>query len=278
MLQRTYGYICIFDLVFSFSQYIQKQNCWIIYGSSNFNFLRNPDTVFHGGHTNLYSHQQHTSVPFSPHPHQHLLFLTFLTIDFLSGMRGYLILVLIQISLMTSDVQHLFMYPLAIHMSSLEKCLFTSSAPYKMSFYFWPLSCMSSLIIWILALYQIYDLQIHFPILQVNFRLVDSFLCYAEAVQFDIVPLIYLLLSLLVTFREASPRLKSRSLLSLFSFSIFMVLGLTLKYVIHFELIFVCGIIQWSTYILLHKAVWFPQHHLLKRLTFPHCIFLASLS
>ena len=28
---------------------------------------------------------------------------------------------------------------------------------------------------------------------------------------------------------------------------------------------------------LLHGAVWFSQHHLLRRLSFPHCIFLAPL-
>ena len=56
----------------------------------------------------------------------------------------------------------------------------------------------------------------------------------------------------------------------------FIVYGITFRS-IHFEFIFVYGVRKCSNFILLHVAVQFSQHHLLKRLYLPRCIFLSPL-
>ena len=107
--------------VLDFFRWIPRSGIAGSHGSSICNILRTLHPVFHSDATSLHSHQW--------------------TMAILTGVRWYLIVVLICISLIISNIEHLFICLLDICVSSWEKCLFRSSVHFSINCF----SCCYSL-------------------------------------------------------------------------------------------------------------------------------------
>ena len=113
------------------------------YGNSIFSFLRN----LRSNYTSLHFYQQCRRVPFSPYPLQRLLCRFFFwQRTFWLVVRWYLIVVLMCISVIISDVEHLFMCFLTIRVFSLEKYLFRSC----IHFFYW--------------IVHFFNIELHYPL------------------------------------------------------------------------------------------------------------------
>ena len=136
----------VWDSTLNSFSYIPGSGNAELYGNSIFSFLKNHYS-FRSSYTILHSYQQWTRVPVSLPPHQLLLFSIFLIVVILLGMRWYLIVVLMCISLMISDVEHFLMCLLAICITSLESCLFKSFSCFLIRLFVLLLSGRNSLCI-----------------------------------------------------------------------------------------------------------------------------------
>ena len=116
-----------------------------------------------------------------------------------------------------------------------------------------------------------------FPLSKLPFHFVHGFLCYAGAFQFDVVSLVYFCFCCLCLWSNPKNHCQGQcqGAYCLFSSRNFMVSGLTFESLIHFELTFVYGVREESSFILLHVAVQFSQHHLLRDCLSPLYILSA---
>ena len=139
------------------------------YGGFIPSFLRNLRTIFHSGWINLHSHQQCRSIPFSPRSLQHLLFVDFFDAGNSARCEVISHFSFICISLIMSDLEHIFMCFSVISMSSLEQYLFRFSTHFLTGFFaYLILSCMSCLYICNLILCQLFHFLLLSPILREN--------------------------------------------------------------------------------------------------------------
>ena len=173
---------------------------------------------------------------------KHLLFIVFLIVAILTGVKWYFVVILICISLMIIDAEHL--YPLAICTSFLGEKKISVQALFPVFncffFLFWVVWMLC--IFWIFIPYSVYCLQISSPIGRLPFCFVgfpftvQGFLVWHSTIG------LFLLLPPLP--EKTYPKLVLLSVYCLFFSRSCMVSGLTVKSLSHFEFTFVYGLIK----------------------------------
>ena len=234
-------------------------------------------TVLQSGNTISHSQQQRLSVPTSPHflPAPVIIWMI-LTV--LVSVTLNLSVVLICISLMTSNVEHFFHG--LVCMSYLEK-IYSDPLP----IFSWVI-CLSIITfnssLYVLHINLLYIICQYFLLFCIPlFLFLDIIISSTKVFKFwcSLIYLFFLLfLVVLVLYLSKHSLIKGHKDSCPYVLKSFIVLVVRLNSLIHFEFIFVCGVRQKFKSILLPVDSQFSQHHLLKRPVFINWIVLGYSS